>query len=75
MRTVPFDTHAFVKKLAAAGVAERQAEVRAEALAEIVVDQLATRQDLLALEPSLTLRFGAMPAASVAITAALVKLL
>jgi len=55
--TIPFDTHAFVKKLVAAGVPERQAEVHAEMLVEVVVERLATkddielvRQDLRALE-------------------------
>jgi hypothetical protein len=41
-----FDTLAFVKRLSAAGMDSRQAEVLAEALNEIVFDKLATRSDL-----------------------------
>ncbi len=41
-----FDTHAYVKRLVAAGMPEAQAEVQAEALAEIVLAQLATKDDL-----------------------------
>lgn len=44
--TIPFDTHAFVKKLTASGVPEPQGEVHAQALADLVNDQLATRRDL-----------------------------
>jgi hypothetical protein len=77
--TIPFDTHAYVKKLVAAGAPERQAEVHAEAMAELVFERLATKEDLRtglqALELRLTLRFGVMLAAAVAITTALVKLL
>jgi hypothetical protein len=43
---VAFDTHAFVKKLVAAGVPMAQAEVQAEALAEIALANLATKDDL-----------------------------
>jgi hypothetical protein len=42
---VAFDTHAFVKKLVAAGVPMAQAEVQAEALAEIALANLATKDD------------------------------
>ena len=83
---VPFDTHAFVKELTAAGVPEAQAEVHARALAEIALANVATkddidrlrldlRADMKDLEMRLTLRFGAMLAASVGVTVALVKLL
>ena len=43
---IPFDTHSYVKRLAAAGMPEAQAEVQADALAEFVLSQLATKQDL-----------------------------
>ncbi|MBF0434970.1 MAG: hypothetical protein HQL77_06300 [Magnetococcales bacterium] len=43
--TIAFDTHAYVKKLREAGVNERQAEVQAEALVELVEDRLATKRD------------------------------
>jgi len=46
MQTViPFETHAYVRKLLAAGVPEPQAEAHASALAEML-GQLATKQDL-----------------------------
>ena len=64
---IPFDTHAFVKKLTAAGVSEAQAEVHAEALGELVIERLATRDDiaalkdeLRALEERLEARFGTL---------------
>ena len=43
---LPFDTHAYIKRLVAAGMPEPQAEVQAEALAEFVLSQLATKDDL-----------------------------
>ena len=86
---IAFDTLAYAKKLKAAGFTEEQAEVQAEAPAEIVDERLATKEDILALkrdikeiqrdikelEMRLTVRLGAMMAASIAIVAALVKLL
>lgn len=86
MATIAFDTLAYVKKLKAAGVPENQAEVQAEAFAEIIEERLATKQDILMLQRGmkkmelrlkhdLTLRMGTIFAASIAIVAALVKLL
>ena len=76
---IPFDTHAFVKKLTAACVPEPQAEVHAEALVEVVFERLVTKDDLRAelkaVELRLTLRFGAMLTAAVAVITVLVKLL
>jgi hypothetical protein len=43
---LPFDTHAFVKRLTAAGVSEAQAEVHAETLADLVLSQLVNKEDL-----------------------------
>lgn len=45
-----FDTLAFAKRLAAAGMASRQAQALAEALNDIVFDTLATKNDLRELE-------------------------
>jgi hypothetical protein len=85
---IPFDAHAFVKRLAAAGVPEAQAEIHAQVFAEVVVENLATKEDLLTseqrlrsdiradmkdLELRLTLRFGTMLAAAVAIVVAVQK--
>lgn len=50
---IAFDTLAYAKKLIAAGVPAQQAEVQAEAIAEIIEDRLPTRQDLKELEVAL----------------------
>jgi hypothetical protein len=86
MATAIFDTHAFVKRLTAAGMPVEQAEILADEHARLLGEQLATKQDiallraeLVAMEQrikdQLTIRFGGMLAAAVAIVAALVKLL
>ncbi len=43
---VAFDTLSYAKKLKSAGFSETQAEVQAEALAEVFETNLATKQDL-----------------------------
>lgn len=53
--TIPaFDTHAFVKKLTAAGVPVQQAEVQAnlqnQVLSELITNNLATKDDIARLE-------------------------
>jgi|LGVE01.1.fsa_nt_gb hypothetical protein len=83
MTTLTFDTHTYVKKLKAAGVSEKQAEVHAEVLTELISDQLITKQYLdlrlneleIRLKHDLTLRLGGMLVAGIAVVAALVKLL
>jgi len=75
MKTAIFDTLAYAKKLKKAGVPEEQAEIHAEALAEIIDEQLATKKDLKELEYRLIIKLGAMMAVSIAIIAALVKLI
>jgi hypothetical protein len=86
MATAIFDTHAFVKRLTAAGMPVEQAEILADEHARLLGEQLATKQDiallraeLVAMEQrikdQLTIRFGGMLAVAVAIVAALVKLL
>jgi hypothetical protein len=66
-----FDTLAFAKRLAAAGMQSRQAQALAEALNDIVFDTLATKNDLRDLEHRLTVRMGAMITASMALTVAI----
>jgi hypothetical protein len=70
---------AYAKKLKAAGFTEDQAKIRTQALAEIIEERLATKQDLkeleLRLKHDLTLRLGGMLVAGIAIVATLVKLL
>jgi len=86
MATTTFDSLSYAKKLEAAGFTREQAEVQTEALREVIEDKLATKHDLKELETRLdgkireleyrlTIRLGAMMAASIAIVAALVKLL
>ncbi|MBF0133489.1 MAG: DUF1640 domain-containing protein [Magnetococcales bacterium] len=79
---IAFDTLAYAKRLKAAGVPESQAEVHAGAMVELVEDRLATkldienvRRDMKEMEMRLVIRLGGMQAATVAIVAALVKLL
>jgi len=79
---VAFDTLTYAKKLRDAGFTQEQAEVQAHALADIVEERLATKQDIATLqrdikdmEYRLTIRLGAMLAVSITIMGALVKLL
>jgi len=44
--SIAFDTLAYAKKLISAGVPEKQAEVQAEALSEIVDERLASKADI-----------------------------
>ena len=73
--TITFDTLAYAKKLIAAGFTQQQAEVQAQALVEIVDEHLATKYDLKEMEQRIIIKLGAMIAASIAVTVALVKLL
>lgn len=76
---ISFDTLAYAKKLIAAGVPSKQAEVQAETLAGIVDERLATKQDLKELESRITTNIikwvAGMLVAQAAIVATLVKLL
>jgi hypothetical protein len=72
---VAFDTQAYAKRLRNAGCAEGLAEVQAEALAAVVTENVATKQDLRELEYRLTLRLGAMLTVAVGPVAALAKVL
>lgn len=67
-----FDTLAFVKRLSAAGMNARQAEALAEALTDHAFAELATKKDLKELELRLTMRMGAISAASTALTVAMI---
>jgi hypothetical protein len=79
MASAIFDTHAFVKRLIAAGMPEQQAEILAEEHARLLGEHLATKADLRELEQrlkdQLTIRLGSMLAVAIAIVAVLVKLL
>jgi hypothetical protein len=79
MSVITFDTHAYVKKLRAVGVPEEQAEVQAQAIADLVNDRLVTKEDLerslRELEYRLIIRLGSMMVVAIGIIATLVKLL
>ena len=75
MTTIVFDTHAFVKELAEAGMPEKQAEVLARSQATLINETLFTKQDLKELELRLTIRLGSMMVVAIGVVAALVKLL
>ena len=78
MTSTTFDTLGYFEKLKAAGVPEAQAKAQVEVIREVIEDKLATRRDLkeleLRLEYRLTVRFGLMLAAGVAMLAALIVL-
>jgi len=85
MATFIFNTLAYSKKLKEAGVPEKQAEVQAEAIAEIIDNKLATKQDIKDLRREIhasakelmykiSLRFGSMMVIAVSILAAIIKL-
>jgi hypothetical protein len=86
MSSTTFDTLGYFEKLKAAGVPEIQAKAQVEVIREVIEDKLATKRDLkeleLAMEKNnkelelrLTIRFGSMIAAAVAVLAALMAIL
>ncbi len=78
MVTIIFDTLKFVKRLKAAGFEEDQAEALSDAFMEsheTAIADLATKTDLKELEMRITIRLCVMMAATIAIIAALVKIL
>ena len=85
MAAITFDTHAFIKRLTAAGMPEPQAEILAEEQARLIEDRLATKTDIERLEQGLrrdfehrmetleqrlTIKLGALIAAGVAFLSA-----
>jgi predicted phage-related endonuclease len=50
MSATTFDTLMYAKKLKEAGFSERQAEIQAEALKEVIDNSLATKQDIIELK-------------------------
>lgn len=82
MTTTTFDTLRYAKKLQELGFTREQAEGFAELQSDLLDSSAATKSDIRDLkqeiremEMRLTIRFGGMLAASVAIVATLVKLL
>ncbi len=76
---ITFNTLAYAKKLIAAGVSEKQAEVQAETLAEVLNEQMVTRQyldlRLQELKTDMIKWIAGMLIAQGALIATLVKLL
>lgn len=79
MTTTTFDTLGYSKKLQELGFSREQAEGFALLQREIIDERLVTKEHLdvklKELEYRLTIRLGTMMAASIAMVAALVKLL
>lgn len=85
MHNVAFDTLKLAKRLEEAGFPPNQAAATSSAIAEAMTELIANlatktdiilmRRDLAEIELRMTIKLGAMVAASVGLTAALVKLL
>ncbi len=79
MVTAAFDTFENLKRLKAVGFTEEQAAEQTRIISELIEEQLVTKQyldlRLKEMEARLTIRLGGMMAASIAVVAALVKLL
>lgn len=73
--TTTFDTLTYAKKLKEAGCSEKLAEVQAEALRELIDDNLATKRDLKELEKNIIIKIGGMLSASIAIISILITIL
>jgi len=80
-KAITFDTLAYANKLKSAGVPDKQAEIQAEALAEIIEERLATKTDIERLERKieelgykLTIRLGGIVVAGIVVLAAIMKL-
>lgn len=74
MPEMVFNSLNYAKRLEQAGFTREQAETQANIMTEIVDEKIATKQDLRELEYRLTIRFGSMLAAAVALLAALITL-
>ena len=72
--TLAFDTLKYANKLKIAGVPTKQAEIQAEAMAELVTEKLATKQDLQELESRMTIKLGGIVVASISLLVILMKL-
>lgn len=79
MTITTFDTLMYAKKLKEAGFTEQQAEVQAEAMRELIDNNLATKCDLKELEEhltsKLTIRLGGLMIAGITALSILVSIL
>lgn len=71
--TIPFDTLHHFEKMVEAGFTEKQAKAQTEAIAELVDEKLATKQDLNILWLKMTITFGSMLVIAVSILDFLLK--
>jgi hypothetical protein len=53
MSALAFDTHAFIKRLMAAGMPEQQAEILADQQSRLIDEKLSTKEDLARVEAGL----------------------
>ena len=72
MASLVFNTLEYAKRLESAGFTRQQAEAQDNIITEVVDEKMATKSDLRELEYRLTIRFGTMLAAAVAVLAALI---
>ena len=86
MSAITFDTHAFVKRLTAAGMPEAQAEVLADEQTRLIENRLstkadldnlrdATRVDLQLLEQRMTIKLGGLTVIATGVILAAIKFL
>lgn len=75
MAAVPFDTLKLARKLEAAGFSSKQAGDAAEAIAEAMGEEIATRADLELLKRDLKIWFGGVMAAGVGVLLAAIRYL
>ena len=75
---IVFDTLRYANRLKVAGVPEKQAEIQAETLAEIIDERLATKQDLKyglkELEARMTVKLGSIMLVGLGLLVLLMKL-
>lgn len=60
MSAIAFDTHAFVKRLTAAGMPQQQAEALADEQAKLLETQIATKDDLQRVKYEIIIAIGGM---------------
>ena len=71
---IAFDTLQYAKKLISAGFTQQQAEVQAEALAEIIDEKLATKNDLEKIKNEIIIKLGGIVISTGGIMLILMKL-
>ncbi len=74
-KAIAFDALVYANKLMEAGFTKQQAEVQAEAIAELINENLATKRDLIEMENRLIIKLGTMLVIAMGVIATLIKLL